>query len=507
MPGSGGGGCFGWRPPGWQNDVGESDGRSRSRSRDRGKSGLRRAGCWLTASRGDPQESATESRPPPATRRRQGGNGAVRAHQRPGDRSAWQTPPGARPNRGRTGRHATGGDRPGRVPWWAARGRRQRRSQMDDRLAAQRGQTEAGLQPGSPDPLSTVSRSAMDLSDNPLVSPAVRITILLRLVSEGFEEAFASRPDWLELPGVDLAELRQAVGDERVAQLTRSIGLREGEAYQAGGPPGTVALSEAAHKGVLALMGRPLLDLACDALVKAGAPQVVVNLHHGAEAIGAHLDGRPDVLAVHEPVLLGTGGGLVGARRAGLLGAAGDDHPIVVVTCADHVVDPADLSMLAAALEHSSAPMAIGLDRGRARPTFRLDGELAVAHAAGEWTAAGVFALRPRILDDAPAGYSTMVDTLLEPCWRRGELLGVPVRGAWADAGTLGRFLAVSEGLLAGRWPYPLPPGSLQRDACGGPVFVAAGARLDPRAVVAGPLVLDSGASVGPAAVLPAGIG
>jgi hypothetical protein len=95
----------------------------------------------------------------------------------------------------------------------------------------------------------------MDLSDNPLVSPAVRITILLRLVSEGFEEAFASRPDWLELPGVDLAELRQAVGDERVEQLTRSIGLREGEAYQAGGPPGTVALSEAAHKGVLALMG------------------------------------------------------------------------------------------------------------------------------------------------------------------------------------------------------------------------------------------------------------
>jgi NDP-sugar pyrophosphorylase family protein len=261
-------------------------------------------------------------------------------------------------------------------------------------------------------------------------------------------------------------------------------------------------LTAAIPKPLLAPAGRPLLDLACDALVKAGAPLVVVNLHHGAEAIGAHLDGRPDVLAVHEPVLLGTGGGLVGARRAGLLGAAGDDHPIVVVTCADHVVDPAALSVLAAALERSSAPMAIGLDRGRARPTFRLDGELAVAHAGGEWTAAGVFALRPRILDDAPAGYSTMVDTLLEPCWRRGELLGVPVRGAWADAGTLDRFLAVSEGLLAGRWPYPLPPGSLQRDARGGPVFVAAGARLDPRAVVAGPLVLDSGASVGPSAVV-----
>jgi hypothetical protein len=30
----------------------------------RGRSGLRRAGCWLTASRGDPQESATENKPP-----------------------------------------------------------------------------------------------------------------------------------------------------------------------------------------------------------------------------------------------------------------------------------------------------------------------------------------------------------------------------------------------------------------------------------------------------------
>ena len=95
----------------------------------------------------------------------------------------------------------------------------------------------------------------MDLSDNPLVSPAVRITILLRLASEGFEDAFGSRPAWLEMPDVDLAELRRAVGPERVEQLTRTIGLREGKGYQAGGPPGTVALSEAAHNGVLALMG------------------------------------------------------------------------------------------------------------------------------------------------------------------------------------------------------------------------------------------------------------
>jgi len=260
-------------------------------------------------------------------------------------------------------------------------------------------------------------------------------------------------------------------------------------------------LTAAVPKPLLAPAGRPLLDLACDALVKAGADRVVVNLHHGAEAIAAHLAGRPDVQAVREPVLLGTGGGLVGARRQGLLGSSGSD-PAVVVTCADHVVDPADLELLAAALERSGAPMAIGVARGLAPPTFRFDGDRAVADPDGGWTAAGVFALRPRTLDSLPPGYATMADALLEPCWRRGDLVGVPLRGAWADAGTLGRFLAVSAGLLAGRWPYPLPPGSLQRGLGGGPVFVAAGARLDPAAIVAGPLVLDSGAGVGAAAVV-----
>ena len=95
----------------------------------------------------------------------------------------------------------------------------------------------------------------MDLPTNPMVSPAVRITVLLRLVSEGFEDAFGSRPLWLELPGIDLAELRDAVGPERVEQLSSTIGLREGDGYQAGGPPGRVSRSEQAHAGVLALMG------------------------------------------------------------------------------------------------------------------------------------------------------------------------------------------------------------------------------------------------------------
>ncbi|HZD71507.1 MAG TPA: hypothetical protein VFA45_22125 [Actinomycetes bacterium] len=107
----------------------------------------------------------------------------------------------------------------------------------------------------------------MDFSDNhPMVPPAVRITVLLRLVSEGFQDAFGVGPAWLELPAADLAALRQAVGAERVEELTRTIGLREGASYHAGGPTGTVSLSDAAYEGVLGLMG--LAALPADVLVE-----------------------------------------------------------------------------------------------------------------------------------------------------------------------------------------------------------------------------------------------
>jgi len=266
-------------------------------------------------------------------------------------------------------------------------------------------------------------------------------------------------------------------------------------------------LTRAVPKPLLAPAGRPLLELACMALEKAGAERVVVNVHHGADALGAYLAGRPGVQVAHEPVLLGTGGGLVAARRAGLLG---DGDETVLVSCADHVVDPADLATLATALPRTGTPVAMGIGAAHATPRFRMDGDRVTPDPGGPWVAAGVYALRASLLDQVAPGRSTLVDAVLEPCWRRGELLGLPMRGAWADAGTLGRFLTVSAGLLRGRWPYPLAPGRLltgeradgEVTVAMGPVFLAAGAVLAPGALVAGPVVLDSGSSVEAGAVV-----
>jgi mannose-1-phosphate guanylyltransferase len=304
-------------------------------------------------------------------------------------------------------------------------------------------------------------------------------------------------------------------------------------------------------KPLLAPAGRPLVDLAVEALLAAGAAGVVVNAHHGAGRLAAHLAGRPGVRLVREPVLLGTGGGLANAARLGLLGDGGDP---VLVTCADHVVDPADLAALAGFLQRTGGPMVAGL-LPSAEPTFGLrlagpppsgarpapsaageaaggpadggaaggalaDGGLAVRDPLGPWDSAGAYALRAGALDGLRPVPSTLDATLLGPLLERGALAGLPLRGPVADAGTLHRLLAVSAGLLARRWPYDLPPGVLltpdRRGRPAPPVFVADGATRHEAATLAGPVVLDAGgrvdagavvtrAVVGPGAVVGAG--
>jgi N-acetyl-alpha-D-muramate 1-phosphate uridylyltransferase len=320
-------------------------------------------------------------------------------------------------------------------------------------------------------------------------------------------------------------------------------------------------LTRATPKALLAPAGRPLVDLAVEALLAAGATRVVVNAHHGADLLAAHLAGRPEVEVVVEPVLLGTGGGLINAARLGLLGRG--DAP-VLVTAADHVVDPGDLAALADFLDQTSAPLVVGLVPAGAHPFgLRLEGVAGAAGGrvvrdqSGPWDSAGAYAIRAGFLAAQEPGPITLSERVLGPPLERGEVAGLPFRGPMADAGTLTRLLDVSAGLLAGRWPYQLPPGwlwgepgagpvpewgegdrafdgsvggtrALGRSVAGsapealeggrafdgseagpvlervgtGPVFVAAGAGVDPTAVLAGPVVLDAGSRVGAGAVV-----
>jgi mannose-1-phosphate guanylyltransferase len=251
-------------------------------------------------------------------------------------------------------------------------------------------------------------------------------------------------------------------------------------------------------KPLLAPAGRPLVDLAVEALDRAGAVQVVVNTHHGARQLGDHLGGRPGRHLLHEPKLLGTGGGLANAYHRGLLGRG-----TVLVTAADVLVHPGDLARLAALLDRTGATAAIGLVP--AEPGLlgiRLDGHHAAAEEAGAWSPAAVHALRAAALEPVPPRPANLVDAVLVPLWRRGEVAGIPLEHPWVDAGTLHRFLAASAGLLRGAWPYRLPPGRLQRGGGHGPVFLGDDAAAEATALLAGPVVLDTGSRIGADAVV-----
>ena len=91
----------------------------------RGRSGLRRAGCWLTASRGDPQDSATERKPPMAGPRARTGKGEKVRQERTsggGDPAGSVNPTRSKAKRGRRAARPVPekGRSPGRPLRWMA---------------------------------------------------------------------------------------------------------------------------------------------------------------------------------------------------------------------------------------------------------------------------------------------------------------------------------------------------------------------------------------------------
>ncbi len=94
-------------------------------------------------------------------------------------------------------------------------------------------------------------------------------------------------------------------------------------------------LTDATAKPLLVVGGQSLLDHALDRLGEASLEQVVVNAHWHAGQVERHLSARgerhpapPRIVALREPTLLETGGGVLAALDAGLLDR---DAPFFVV--------------------------------------------------------------------------------------------------------------------------------------------------------------------------------
>lgn len=250
-------------------------------------------------------------------------------------------------------------------------------------------------------------------------------------------------------------------------------------------------LTDELPKPAVPVANRPLASYALDALRRAGVSRVAMNTHHLGErlppALAPHVPAGLDVAYVHEPVLLGTGGGLRNALP--LLGPP--EEPLLVMN-SDILFSPD----LAGALETHAAHGAIATMVVRPDPeaaklgAVEVDSEGRVrrlvnrpAEAAGPLTPCvftGVHVLSPRAFVDLPESGCIVRETYFR--WmERGEIVAAHVdRSEWRDLGTLPAYLSANLDLASGRLPWPgVEPG------VGG---------LSERAVVAPDAIVEPGA-------------
>jgi mannose-1-phosphate guanylyltransferase len=167
-------------------------------------------------------------------------------------------------------------------------------------------------------------------------------------------------------------------------------------------------ITDSTPKCMLAVDDRPLLDIWLDALDSVGVSEVLVNLHHLAPVVRAHLAARTRPPAVHvteEPELLGSAGTLLANRDF----VAGQEMFLAIN--ADNLTN-FDLGNLIDAHRAGSDLATLSLFRA-ARPSecgiVEVQNGLVVgfeekpAVPRSEFANAGMYAFHPDVIDLIPA--------------------------------------------------------------------------------------------------------
>ncbi|OJU84235.1 MAG: mannose-1-phosphate guanylyltransferase, partial [Shinella sp. 65-6] len=200
-------------------------------------------------------------------------------------------------------------------------------------------------------------------------------------------------------------------------------------------------------KPLVPIAGKPMIDYGLDALAEAGVKRAVVNVHHFADQMRAHLAGRTApqiVLSDETDRLMNSGGGL--ARGLKLLGR----EPVLVMNAdlfwigekpgqktnlqrlADGFDPEAmDMLMLCVKLEDTT-----GHD---GKKDFSLDAEGRLTRyqegSGMPVVYAGALALMPALLDDAPDDAFNL-NIYFDRAIETGRLRGIMLEGHWITVGT-----------------------------------------------------------------------
>lgn len=203
-------------------------------------------------------------------------------------------------------------------------------------------------------------------------------------------------------------------------------------------------LTDTLPKPLVQVGGRALIDHALDRLAGAGIARAVVNVHHLADLVEAHVRRRERpaiVLSDERNALLETGGGL--KRALPLIGP----EPFLVVNSDSLWIDgpqPTLERLLGTWDPHrmdilllvASTASSVGYDGAG---DFGMDQEGRLArrgeHQVAPFVYAGVGILKPDLFSDTPEG-SFSLNLLFDRAIEAQRLFGLRLDGTWLHVGT-----------------------------------------------------------------------
>lgn len=203
-------------------------------------------------------------------------------------------------------------------------------------------------------------------------------------------------------------------------------------------------LTDTMPKPLVPLNGKPLVDHVLDRLAAAGITRAVVNVHHFADQIEAHLAGRTrPAIAISDErdALLDTGGGVAKARP--LLGGG----PFLVHNSDSVWVEGvgSNIARLIAAFDPKRMDSLLLLALGATSVGYDGHGDFLMApdgaltrrpeRDEAPFAFTGVSIAHPRLFEDAPEGRFSL-NVLWDRAIERKRLYGMRLDGVWMHVGT-----------------------------------------------------------------------
>ena len=219
-------------------------------------------------------------------------------------------------------------------------------------------------------------------------------------------------------------------------------------------------LTNTIPKPLLPVGGTPLIVWNLLLLKRHGFRQVVINLHHLGpmieQALGSGSKFGIRIMYSHEPVILGTGGGIKQAEPHF------SGEPVLILNgdtlaeldlealCDFHRTRNAAATLV---LREDSDAVRWGLvEVGDEGQILRITGKGLVGSAsAASRMFAGIHILHPRLLRDVPKGVaSSIIDPYVRAIERGEPVLGYDLQGYWSDVGTADRYTQAEQDVRAG---------------------------------------------------------